>query len=1084
MSRDSADDNQHLPPWLRGLPLPPRPPGMPEAPNSAFQAPSSGTFGGTGASEDQVPPWLSDISSSPPASAGNEEMPPWLAGLDSSTPTDSASGASSEEMPSWLQELSSQPLDAPESDSGSMPDWLRDLPPEDSSAPSSDSATPDWLRDLSSDTSTPSGSWQAPPSDTQEDLPDWLRAADSPSTSSSSDSSSEDLPDWLQESPATPNEPPVQPSTPFSPPAEDVPDWLRESAPPAQQPPAEDVPDWLRESAPPAQQPPAEDVPDWLRDAETTSSVPPSAPQPPAPQNDFSDTVNASLQPSTDDEDLADIPDWLRNIPTDEIRRVMESDDLEEDIALEPFTFEGAEPSTPPSEPQSDVPSWLSGLGEKETDQADSGPSWLNDLPGGPPQPPQASEAPDVPLWLQDLGAESSPPTQPSQPASDDSSLDDMPAWLRDAATDSSGSSAPAWLQNDAPTPPASDVPSWLTTDPPTTSAPSDIPAWLQVDQPPSTPAGPTADDAQIPSWLSAANEPSAPPQPPASSGSADSDLPPWLQEGPPSIPSEESASEELPSWLQVEPASPPPSPPSEPAVPDWLSEPSPISQAPATGEADDLPAWLREDAQVEPERPPVGRQDAPPPSPPTAPAADDLPPWLRDETGQPLPTAGEPGDANLPEWLRGVSYMPASSSQPSTEAPSSAGPIGADWFDEPSPTPTRTPESDNNFFGGAELPAWLRTTESEPQPEPNPTVSRSLDWLTKLGTQEEDTVVAAAPVAKLPPPVTPGRTPQQLAAIAMLDQLAATPYPEAVPLPEPPPQTLLQRIGLERILYVVLLIVLVAALAMPNLAANLQTPPESPQAAQLFEQISALGENDVVLLGYEWDARRISEMKPLEQAVIGQLIQQKVKLVMISTDPQGSLLLFDLRGDLDAAGYGRGAEDYIFLGYKPGGELALRQLVQDLEQVLRSDFQGNDATLGVLADGTKTGKPLKTIHDLSMIVVLADDAVDVQSWFEQIRRNTTQLPIAFLMPEEASPIVQPYLQQSRDTDQAPILHLAGKHGALAYEHLRGENHSPAVQVEREIGQERLGVLVFVLLLLIGGIATGVSEMVRRRAEA
>src|SRR5690606_28630073 len=103
------------------------------------------------------------------------------------------------------------------------------------------------------------------------------------------------------------------------------------------------------------------------------------APQPPAPQSDFSDTVNASFQSPTD-EDTAGIPDWLRNIPTDEIRRVMESDDLEEDIALEPFTFEGAEPSTAAAAPQGDVPSWLSNLDEKGSGQADSGPSWLNDL--------------------------------------------------------------------------------------------------------------------------------------------------------------------------------------------------------------------------------------------------------------------------------------------------------------------------------------------------------------------------------------------------------------------------------------------------------------------------------------------------------------------------------------------------------------------------------------------------------------------------------------------------------------------------------------------------------------------------------
>ncbi len=171
----------------------------------------------------------------------------------------------------------------------------------------------------------------------------------------------------------------------------------------------------------------------------------------------------------------------------------------------------------------------------------------------------------------------------------------------------------------------------------------------------------------------------------------------------------------------------------------------------------------------------------------------------------------------------------------------------------------------ENGFFGGAEPPAWLRKAEAEPAVEINPTDARSLDWLTKLGAQEEESAAAiAAPSAKLPLPLTPARTAPQLSAIALLDHLAANLYPEAAPLPVPPQQTLLQRIGLERMLYVVLLVVLLTALAVPSLAANLQSPPEAPGAAELFQQIDSLTDKDVVLIGYEWDARRISEMKPL----------------------------------------------------------------------------------------------------------------------------------------------------------------------------------------------------------------------------
>jgi hypothetical protein len=394
-------------------------------------------------------------------------------------------------------------------------------------------------------------------------------------------------------------------------------------------------------------------------------------------------------------------------------------------------------------------------------------------------------------------------------------------------------------------------------------------------------------------------------------------------------------------------------------------------------------------------------------------------------------------------------------------------------------------PAGESEFFGGAELPAWLRKADAEPASEISQADARSLDWLTKLGANEDESVVvAAAPSVKLPLPQMPARSDAQLSALALLRRLAAQPYPDVAPATPPAEASILQRIGLDRMLYVVLLVVLLATLAVPSLAAPLQSPPEDPAAATLFQQIDGLTDKDVVLIGYEWDARRISELKPLEQAVIGHLIQKHVKLILISTDPQGALLLFDLRDDLVQAGYERDGQDYILLGYKPGGDLALRSLAQDFRGVLGSDFQGNDATVSALVGGLETGKPINTLNDLAMILVLADDASDVQGWAEQVYRVVPRRPLTFLLPAEAAPIVQPYLQPPRNSAQVQIGHLAGKQGALAYEHLRGSGQTPSVQVSREIGQQRLGILVFVVLLLVGGITAMARGALRRGASA
>jgi len=289
------------------------------------------------------------------------------------------------------------------------------------------------------------------------------------------------------------------------------------------------------------------------------------------------------------------------------------------------------------------------------------------------------------------------------------------------------------------------------------------------------------------------------------------------------------------------------------------------------------------------------------------------------------------------------------------------------------------------------------------------------------------------------------------------------------------------RRIGIERALYLLLLIALIVGLIVPLPDSfGLAVPPSPAGSAELFAQIDKLSANDIVLVGYEWDARRSSELRPLEDAVLGHLIQRKVKLVLVSTDPQGTLLLFDFRDQLEKAGYRKGGEDYILLGYKPGAELALRLFAQDFHAVLQSDFQGNDATISALATGADPSKPrLRSLSDFSMVLVLADEAQDVQGWMEQVHRSARQVPFAFLLPNETTPVAQPYLSQPG------IFHLAGKQGALAYQSLRGDSSGmPAAQIARETTQQRLSLLVFIALLVLGALMIGIGAAVARRRRA
>ena len=786
------------------------------------------------------------------------------------------------------------------------------------------------------------------------------------------------------------------------------------------------------------------------------------------------------------------LPPWLRNVPlpprpAEAAPPAPEAPPLAGpgEARLPPWLSDLAsdQPSVAPEpEGQAALPAWLAEMGEPKPRADDQNvaplPAWLAEAAG--PEP-EARETPASPAWLHDPEREPSAtplpaPSEAAPAAPTDLALEAtaLPAWLREIpseeiqqpmeAADSGAESGPGG------------TPDWLT------AAAQDeedaAPAWLRGLT--SEPEGDVLPQAEpdAPEWLrdlSAATGgtgPEPPPTPPAG------EAPPWLADTPAEaeaatgeIPA--GPADELPDWLRGEPATA--APPGEPAdLPDWLrGEPA----AASSGAAADLPDWLKLPGDAAP--------------------AGDLPPWLRDEAGAPVPTGGAPGDAGLPEWLRGASVVPESvtpaqeaPAAPAEPAPAAPAPevlgAAAAFATAPAgagapPPPADTRETKSAFLGESDLPEWLRRTEPEAAPDGGGVTTRELDWLKRLAPADDESVAAApgVTITRLPPRTAPQRTEAQLSAVALLARLAAEPFPDEAPRPAPAPPSVWQRIGLERVLYLLLLLALVIGLAAPGLNAPLRVPPAAPSARPLFDQLAGLGARDVVLLGYDWDPRRVSELRPLEDAVLGPLIRQRVKFVIVSTLPQGALLAYDLRDRLRAAGYSEGGIDYLLLGYKPGGELALRALAQDFRGVLASDFQGEDATQSALAAGLNTGRPLTALHDLSAIIVLADEPSTVQGWMEQVHRgglragNADVPPITLLLPEEVNPVVQPY------TTLPGVTSLAGRQGALAYAALGAAQPRETVAFQSSL--QRLGILAFVVLALLGGVVIAIADAARSR---
>ncbi|MCX7791580.1 MAG: hypothetical protein N2378_13145 [Chloroflexaceae bacterium] len=876
---------------------------------------------------------------------------------------------------------------------------------------------PPWLRNLPLP-SPPTGRDQSEPPAEDEEVPEWLRDLRR-EVSDEARTGAAETPEWLQDVDRLASPPPAEPAPPTPPLG--ATSWLTglgrdEPGAPASPPPAEEQPTTTSRIKLP------EGATDWLRSI---------GPDPDAPSEPLSGPLSEPL-------DQTGVPDWLRDLNVDEVARAVDGElpgppegELTGNLAVEtPSADAGTFPAqrTPtetgaqPSEPLLEEPDWLREFMAPEEQKPSSASQPRADL---------ADEA-EVPTWLREIAEAAQEPSEVETPAAPPAEGQELPAWLREAAL----AEAPAASE---------EVPTWLreaVVDTETPAENREPPPWLQAAQ-----AQAPAASEEVPAWLREAVADAE--MPPPAEGQ---ELPAWLREAGEAPPA--GTEREVPAWLREAGEAPPAG--AEREVPAWLQE---AGEAPPAGAEGEVPVWLRETPEVQ----------APEAEEPSVPGGD-LPPWLlAAESADRAPAAAGGVEPDLPAWLHDAPAESASS----PVAPSSDLSGSAERGRE---------EGDSvGFLRGAELPGWLRVPEPELPAET--AAGQQLDWLRRLGgleAEESDVEAPVATVAARPRPVFQP-TAEQLGAMRLLQQLAATPYPTSAPVSVPVERAARRRLDLERLLYALLALALLIALLAPQITAPLRpAAPVTGNATALGALLDSLDSDDVVLMAYEWAAQRSGELRPLEEAVTRRLIANRTKLILVSTDLQGTLLSFDLIEPLRAAGYNNengvsfGGRDYVLLGYRPGGELAVRGLAQDLRGALASDFDGQDASQGLVANFPDGTPRISGIEDLALIVVLADQPQDVQVWMEQAHRQVRdQVPIAFLLPQDAQPLALPYLRLPN------VYAIAGQQGALAL--LASDPTADPADLSRATGQLAFAVVAFVVLLLLGA---GAGALMRQRSAS
>ncbi len=490
------------------------------------------------------------------------------------------------------------------------------------------------------------------------------------------------------------------------------------------------------------------------------------------------------------------------------------------------------------------------------------------------------------------------------------------------------------------------------------------------------------------------------------------------------------------------------------------------------------------------------------------------MPNWLREDLpSAPVPTTRlEPtpttrlnddlGSANpldIPDWLREdlpSAPVPTTRFEPSVTvrldepAIPPAAKVAPSWLlDDEQELPSAA--TDDTLLGNVDLPAWLRQSvtpdepEAEAAPEPNASAG-SPDWLRAFGMPEaavptaEPTQSARRSDIALPPTIE--RSPERIAAVALLHQLVMQPLPPVLPTPEVAPARWWQKIGSERIIALLLLMAILASLFIPNLNLGGDTNRLGGNTADLYNYIETLNADSRVLIAYEANLRRNAEIGALENTVVDHLISKGVPTLLFSTDIEGTLAaanretLFANQPD-----YMIGRQ-YLNLGYVSGGDTALRRLANDArqmisEELIRQNPANNVDTLGVMSKLNSNlqfdSAIITDIKDFDLVVVIADEPADVQSWVEQVWPTYKELPIAFLTTNETAPLIQPAIQIKADF--YPLVGLAGAQNYAALRGIQPLDRAPLNAIS-------LSSMMVVGLILGGGIV-GIRRRMRQKGN-
>ncbi len=245
----------------------------------------------------------------------------------------------------------------------------------------------------------------------------------------------------------------------------------------------------------------------------------------------------------------------------------------------------------------------------------------------------------------------------------------------------------------------------------------------------------------------------------------------------------------------------------------------------------------------------------------------------------------------------------------------------------------------------------------------------------------------------------------------------------------------------------------------------SLPVPPTSP-VKNIFDKIESLPEGSHLLLSFDYDPSSKEELQPMALALLHHAFQKGLKVIGMTNNPGGTGLAEQALNSMASIYQKKYSEDYVFLGFKPGGASLIINMGEDLHTAFLKDFYGNDTTTIPALEG------VESLRDIDYLIDLAAGAT-IEIWIAFGKEK-----YLFEMGAGCTAVIGPDMYPFLDSGQINGL-LAGLKGAAEYEAMV-EQRAQAYEGMRPQSVTHCLVILFVLFSNIAFFINKVSGRRRR----